>query len=188
MHAPAAATAKGKPAASPLKGKKGSAAAQQSEAEAAAWEERLKMLQLDAQQERCRLPLHMACPVPGCNEDFTGGEAWDLRMEHVAKHLDRAAQGKEGPVVFGGSGDATLMTWATRHDVGVVVAAGEGWVLNNPLKQAGAAAGAGAKGSIGAKQNGGGAGVGGVGSAGYCEVVVRQGDEEEDAEGEDDYE
>lgn len=64
-------------------------------------------------------------------------------MEHLAKHMDRAAQGGEGRVVFGGPGDDTLVEWAAREDVAIIVPKndagdqdGEGeWVLKAPLKR-----------------------------------------------------
>ncbi|KAJ9156340.1 Hydrogen peroxide stress regulator 1 [Pleurostoma richardsiae] len=121
-------------------GKKGAAPPAAAAAAAAStpeWDEHIRALQQSALRERCRLPPHMACPAAGCAQQFNGPDAWDLRMEHVARHLERAAAGAEPAVVFGGGGDPTLMAWATRGDVAVVrMAAGGGaWEMNNPLRR-----------------------------------------------------
>jgi len=109
------------------------------------WAARIKKLQEAAIRPRCHLPTFMRCPVPGCPAPpFRGQEAWNQRMEHVAKHMEGAAQGKEGRVVFGGEGDDTLVEWAAREEVGIIVPSsswkgkdGEGnkWVLKAPLKR-----------------------------------------------------
>jgi hypothetical protein len=86
------------------------------------WEARLATLQTTFKHERCPLPTLMRCPVRGCEKIhvFRGKEAWNQRMEHVAKHMERAAQGKEAKVVFGGEGDPTLVEWACRKEVGII--------------------------------------------------------------------
>jgi uncharacterized C2H2 Zn-finger protein len=110
------------------------------------WDDHIKAFQSKALRVRCKLPAYMKCPAPHCNLSFSGADAWDQRMEHVAKHLDKAATGEEGPVVFGGPSDPSLMEWATGPEVAVVRAAGPGrWVLNNPLRAAGESRGAGRK-------------------------------------------
>ena len=102
------------------------------------WDEHIRVLQQSAVQERCQLPTHMTCPAPGCKQAFNGADAWDQRMEHVARHLEKAANGQEQSVVFGGPTDATLMQWCTNPSVGVVKRAANGkWELNNPLKPEG---------------------------------------------------
>lgn len=107
------------------------------------WDEQIKQLQAQAHRVRCALPTHMRCPAPRCEAEFSGEDAWDQRMEHVARHLEAAALGQEEAVVFGGPLDNSLTEWATRPDVAVVRAAGPGrWVLNNPLSRT-AASGAG---------------------------------------------
>lgn len=117
----------------------------------AEWDDHIKQLQSKALRERCHLPQYMECPAPNCTLTFSGADAWDQRMEHVAKHLEMAATGEEGPVVFGGPSDQSLMNWATGPEVAVVKDAGDGrWVLNNPLRSAG-------------DSRGGGGGGGGVG-------------------------
>ncbi|KAK3937488.1 hypothetical protein QBC46DRAFT_416125, partial [Diplogelasinospora grovesii] len=109
------------------------------------WEERIKKLQQRAEIERCKLPEYMTCPAANCDQEFTGTEAWDQRMEHVARHLDRAANNKssEAEVVnFGGEDDSTLVEWASHPDVTVIQKRGGGgvtgeWELNNPLEKRG---------------------------------------------------
>lgn len=103
------------------------------------WEEHLRNLQQRAIQERCRLPINMQCPARDCTQAFQGTDAWDQRMEHVAKHLEKAAVGKEDSVVFGGDNDPTLVQWASRPDVGIIKPAPAGragaWELNTPIRR-----------------------------------------------------
>ena len=107
------------------------------------WDDRIKYLQSQALRERCQLPTYMECPASCCDSTFSGADAWDQRMEHVAKHLEKAATGEEDPVVFGGPTDPSLMTWATGPEVAVVRAIGPGrWALNNPLRSVGESRGA----------------------------------------------
>lgn len=98
------------------------------------WEERVRICQEEAHKQRCELPDFMACPAPGCKFTANGTNAWDERMEHAAKHLERAANGQEAPAAFGGESDQTLMAWVQRPDVAVVKHDGRGWALDNPLK------------------------------------------------------
>jgi len=98
------------------------------------WEERVKHLQQVGQKDRIKLPTYMRCPAQGCAHEFTGLQAWDDRMEHVAKHLEAAARDLEPAVVFGGPDDPTLVEWSTRPDVSIVWQNAEGvWQLDNPL-------------------------------------------------------
>lgn len=153
------------------------------------WDDRIRVLQSQAQRERCQLPAFMQCPAPRCPLTFSGADAWDQRMEHVAKHLERAAAGEEQPVVFGGLADPSLMAWATRPEVAVVRAHRPGrWVLNNPLRSAGEGRGAGRKRAASSASTSpvvagawSGASSPAVGSV-RSEIVVESGDE--DAEGE----
>jgi hypothetical protein len=163
-----------------------------------AWNARVKTLQTTAMHPRCHLPTFMRCPVPGCTaQPFRGHDAWNQRMEHVAKHMDRAAQGREGKVVFGGVEDETLVEWASRGDVGIIVPGpgtdteggggdgrGSGWVLESPLKR-GPGGNVVVNVTAGVQQQQG-VELGGEGE----EIVVLQEDEDEegdeDAEGEED--
>lgn len=149
MHAP---TNLQKPQKSSKKspGISASASASSSSPSAADWEEQIKTLQSRALRERCELPTYMRCPAaPHCSAEFSGADAWDQRMEHVARHLENAALGDEEPVVFGGPTDPTLVEWATGPDVAVVRAVGptggQQWVLNNPLRAASEGRGVGRK-------------------------------------------
>ena len=99
------------------------------------WEKRMKELQQAGIRPRCRLPEFMACPSPGCGVVYHGNSAWDDRMEHVARHLEGAAAGREALVVFGGESDPTLTDWATRPEVGIAKKIGpNAWRLDNPLR------------------------------------------------------
>jgi hypothetical protein len=69
---------------------------------------------------------------------FDGSNAWDERMEHVAKHLEKAAAGTEPPVQFGGDDDGTLVDWAASPAIGILRRGEKGkWALQNPLKAPG---------------------------------------------------
>lgn len=165
------------------------------------WEDEIKAHQSHAHRERCKLPTQMDCPANHCEHSFVGVDAWDQRMEHVAKHLEKAATGAEDPVVFGGPADPTLMAWVTRPDVAVVreAAAAGKWVLNNPLRSASEGRGVGrrrevasltssspARGSVhGTSQVMALSLPAAVGGAEKNEIVVEEGDE--DAEGEEEY-
>ncbi|KAI0445325.1 hypothetical protein F4803DRAFT_167588 [Xylaria telfairii] len=99
------------------------------------WEERQRVHQDEAIRVRCQLPTHMLCPAPNCNVRFDGSNAWDERMEHVAKHLEKAASGAEPPLRFGGDTDGTLVDWATSPAIGILRREDKGrWALQNPLK------------------------------------------------------
>jgi hypothetical protein len=80
------------------------------------------------------LPTFMACPKQSCGQVFRGVMAWEVRMEHVALHMEWAAQGLEEPLVCGGDRDPTLMDWATRPDVAIVKMESGRWVINGSFK------------------------------------------------------
>ena len=102
------------------------------------WEDSVRSHQERAHRIRCDLPTRMGCPSPGCPTEFEGPNAWDERMEHVAKHLDKAGLGAESPLVFGGESDRSLVEWAARPDVSIIRSDGQGgWVLHNPLRPTG---------------------------------------------------
>ena len=102
------------------------------------WEDNVRSYQDRAHRIRCDLPTRMGCPSPGCPTEFEGPNAWDERMEHVAKHLDKAGLGAESPLVFGGESDRSLVEWAARPDVSIIRSDGQGgWVLHNPLRPTG---------------------------------------------------
>ncbi|OIW31566.1 hypothetical protein CONLIGDRAFT_678036 [Coniochaeta ligniaria NRRL 30616] len=101
-----------------------------------AWEEHLKHRQEGALRNRIVLPNYMRCPAVGCQAEFRGGDAWDQRMEHVAKHLE---SGDRGEVNFGGVEDGGLVEWAASPAVGVIVREGGGWALVNKQNRGGSA-------------------------------------------------
>ncbi|WQF88673.1 Putative Zinc finger C2H2-type, transcription factor Grauzone [Colletotrichum destructivum] len=139
------------------------------------WDDHLKDLQAEAEQTRCDLPQYMRCPAGDCGHEFNGPQAWDERMEHVARHLERAADGKEPTVHFGGETDPTLTQWASSPGVYVVRQTDTpgNWELINPLK-----------GEIGPSSgNGKGGNSGGKAFSSLKEIVVAA-CSDEDAEGE----
>ena len=102
------------------------------------WEDSVRSYQDQAHRTRCNLPTRMGCPSPGCTTEFEGPNAWDERMEHVAKHLDKAGLGVESPLVFGGESDRSLVEWAARPDVSIIRSDDQGrWELHNPLRPTG---------------------------------------------------
>ncbi|KAH6652923.1 hypothetical protein BKA67DRAFT_304818 [Truncatella angustata] len=99
------------------------------------WEDRVRVCQEEAHKLRCQLPEYMTCPATGCSFQASGSNSWDERMEHVAKHLERASSGLESMITFGGMNDPTLMNWVLRPDVAVVQQDAQGKLeLHNPLK------------------------------------------------------
>ncbi|KAF4991207.1 hypothetical protein FGRMN_7969 [Fusarium graminum] len=103
----------------------------------ATWLVQEKKLQEGARRQRCKLPNFMCCPAKGCTTVFDNGlKTWDNRMEHVAVHLERAANNEEPPVVFGGVNDAALTEWASQPDVRVIEPTSKGWEMCQPLKAA----------------------------------------------------
>ncbi|KAI1325115.1 hypothetical protein F5Y16DRAFT_278762 [Xylariaceae sp. FL0255] len=99
------------------------------------WEQRQRKHQDEALRTRCHLPTHMMCPARQCSSQFDGQNAWDDRMEHVAKHLEKSAAGTEPPLRFGADTDATLIDWAANPAVGILRRGSNGnWALQNPLK------------------------------------------------------
>ncbi|KAK7750880.1 hypothetical protein SLS62_007143 [Diatrype stigma] len=108
------------------------------------WEDNVRAYQEGAHRTRCHLPSRMDCPAPGCRVVFEGPNAWDERMEHVAKHLDKAGglgdSAVESPFSIGGENheDTTLIAWATRPEVDIIRKDDKGkWVLHNPLRPTG---------------------------------------------------
>ncbi|PKS07532.1 hypothetical protein jhhlp_006136 [Lomentospora prolificans] len=96
------------------------------------WDQILRKMQESAERKRCRMPTYMRCPAEGCSIEFRSATAWDDRMEHVAKHLDKAGEPR---VVFGGAQDFTLTEWAADPSVNIVRAVGvDRWELVVPLK------------------------------------------------------
>lgn len=102
------------------------------------WDEQQRVCQEEAVRTRCQLPIHMVCPAPHCSVKFDGTNAWDDRMEHVAKHLEKIAAGTEPSMQLGGDDDSTLVDWATSPAIGILRREAKGrWTLQNPLKATG---------------------------------------------------
>ena len=93
------------------------------------WEDMFRRFEERAVRERCKLPERLLCPALGCLAEFRGWDAWDQRMEHVARHLDRAADGQEPHVNFGGDNDTLLLQWASSPEVNIVGLQDGKWTL-----------------------------------------------------------
>ncbi|KAK0627599.1 hypothetical protein B0T14DRAFT_512945 [Immersiella caudata] len=104
-----------------------------SESAQSEWEAKLRSLQEEAIRVRCALPEHLTCPATDCTSEFHGPDAWDQRLEHVARHLDRAWGGYEPTVVFGGENDAAFVEWASRDDVGIIEKVDGEWSLKRGM-------------------------------------------------------
>ncbi|KAH6845086.1 hypothetical protein B0I37DRAFT_392346 [Chaetomium sp. MPI-CAGE-AT-0009] len=92
----------------------------------AQWNARLKHLQDTSIRPRCALPQLMYCPVAGCNAPpFRGDGAWNERMEHVAKHMDRAARSTSSTSTTS-EGDASLVEWAASSQVAIIIPRADG--------------------------------------------------------------
>jgi uncharacterized C2H2 Zn-finger protein len=109
------------------------------------WDARVKELQESCKRPRCALPKFMRCPVRGCaHAPFRGQEAWNLRMEHVAKaHMESPTAAVDPQpskhVVFGGDDDPTLVEWASHPSVAIIEPAppglGRKWTLKTQLQR-----------------------------------------------------
>jgi hypothetical protein len=84
------------------------------------WECMLKALLRKSWHIRCSTPKYMECPSPDCNLSFEGDDAWDQRMEHIARHMEMAATGEADDIVIGGDNDRTLIDWASLPEIGVI--------------------------------------------------------------------
>lgn len=79
------------------------------------WEERVRLLQTECLVVKREAPGALGCPVRGCETWFEGRGAWDDRMEHVGKHLERGAGEGSGHVDQGD--DRYLVSWALREGI-----------------------------------------------------------------------
>ncbi|KAE8453933.1 hypothetical protein EG329_007709 [Mollisiaceae sp. DMI_Dod_QoI] len=83
------------------------------------WEKELKGLQVSCLKVKRQAPVQLRCPVQECVVTFEGQTCWDDRMEHVGKHLERAASAGErdvGKVVDQGR-DELLVRWALKERI-----------------------------------------------------------------------
>jgi len=84
----------------------------------AEWEEKLKELQVSCSVVKRHPPTRLACPLRECGTVFEGSSCWDDRMEHVGKHLEKAATTSginKGSVEQGD--DDLLVEWALRERI-----------------------------------------------------------------------
>ncbi|VUC22643.1 unnamed protein product [Clonostachys rosea] len=102
-----------------------------------AWEAKLNDLLEEAPHQRCSPPTYMECPSPGCGGvTFEGDTAWDQRMEHIARHMEKAASGEEEGIVIGGDNDRTLIEWASSSEAGVLKRVDDQWEVVFPKTKA----------------------------------------------------
>lgn len=99
------------------------------------WKERTGILRRQAMRQRCILPSHMTCPAAKCPLQFSGNKAWDERMEHVARHMEKAAAGEEPAKCFGFKPDQSLVDWAEMPGVDVIRRTPTGWELCTPARR-----------------------------------------------------
>ncbi|KUJ15910.1 uncharacterized protein LY89DRAFT_587057 [Mollisia scopiformis] len=79
------------------------------------WEKELKELQVSCLKVKRQAPGQLRCPVRECSVTFEGPNCWDERMEHVGKHLERAAAAGETGVDQGR--DVLLINWAVKERI-----------------------------------------------------------------------
>jgi hypothetical protein len=91
------------------------------------WEERLKELAVSCLRVKRQAPARLMCPVQGCGTVFEGQSCWDDRMEHVGKHLEKAA-GMKG-VEVRQENDGLLVQWALREGIVEPRTGGNGYKL-----------------------------------------------------------
>ncbi|KAH6674415.1 hypothetical protein B0J14DRAFT_40371 [Halenospora varia] len=93
-----------------------------------AWEEQLKELQTSCLIVKRQAPMRLSCPVQNCNVLFEGAGTWDDRMEHVGKHLEKAAVSGNNKIVVEQERDVLLLGWAEREGI-IERRIGGGWRL-----------------------------------------------------------
>jgi hypothetical protein len=82
------------------------------------WEERLKELQISCLRVKRQAPTKLTCPLPSCDAVFEGSSCWDDRMEHVGKHLEKAAASiGSNKFEVKQENDEFLVTWALREGI-----------------------------------------------------------------------
>lgn len=80
------------------------------------WEERVRSLQNECLVVKREAPGQLGCPMGGCGMWFEGRGAWDDRMEHVGKHLEKGAAEGLGTHVNQGD-DQCLVSWALQEGI-----------------------------------------------------------------------
>lgn len=84
------------------------------------WEDEVRALQASCMRVKRLPPRKLACPVQTCDGGmFEGHNCWDERMEHVGKHLEKAALASEtAKFEVRQEDDELLVDWAlTEHIV-----------------------------------------------------------------------
>jgi hypothetical protein len=81
----------------------------------AEWEEKLKDLQRECLITKREPPMQLACPLQSCGVHFEGQGTWDDMMEHVGKHLEKAASGLGESV--NQEDDGLLVEWALKEGI-----------------------------------------------------------------------
>jgi hypothetical protein len=84
----------------------------------AEWKGRLEELQNSCLRVKRQLPAKLACPVEECCAVFKDANCWDARMDHMGKHLEKAAR-SIGPdiLVVEQQDDQLLVDWALRERI-----------------------------------------------------------------------
>lgn len=84
------------------------------------WEETIKAHQRSCMQVNRHGPQTLQCPISECGILFSGRKCWDDRMEHVAKHLEEAANA-DGAITVRHDDDELLVKWALKERIVEVV-------------------------------------------------------------------
>lgn len=85
-----------------------------------AWNAKVAQLHCSAKRTCRKPPSKLICTVGECGAVFTGKAAWEDRMEHVGKHLEKGNLADQE--------DPYLMQWAAQEGI-IVKSAGGKWAL-----------------------------------------------------------
>ena len=81
------------------------------------WEDKLKELQASCLRVKRQPPTKLGCPLNDCDGFFEGASCWDDRMEHVGKHLEKAASMGANSFSVEQEDDDLLVNWALRERI-----------------------------------------------------------------------
>jgi len=81
------------------------------------WEEKLKELATSCLKVKRLPPTRLICPLSSCGTVFEGQSCWDDRMEHVGKHLEKAAASTGQYYEVRQEDDKLLVEWALREGI-----------------------------------------------------------------------
>lgn len=94
------------------------------------WENTLKELQVSCVRVKRSPPTSLECPLLDCDSTFEGANCWDDRMEHVGKHLEKAAISTGADkITVHQEYDRLLVDWATHEHI-IEQKAGGGYRLS----------------------------------------------------------